>query len=145
MELATAMPSGSPRQCAHCPEDIAIGSPCARNEYGTPCHPQCANATRAQIRARTHARAVSASVAPSAEAPAAPSANPTRDRGDEIADALDALLGRNASSAVASTAHTEAPVQPIAEAPTAPIRDRGDEVADALDALLGRTGATHDS
>ena len=127
---ATAMPNGSPRQCAGCPEDIAIGSPCAPNAFGVPCHPGCADLTPAQVRARTHVGDKLYGPHSRVTIPA-PVATAIGDDGDLVADALDRLFGRAPASATPAA---------LGVAPAAAVRDKGDDVADALDRMLGRTG-----
>ncbi len=54
-EPCPPMPDGSPRQCGHCPEDIPIGAPAARNRYGTFVHPVCPSSEPARGAARAQA------------------------------------------------------------------------------------------
>lgn len=124
------MPDGSARQCAKCPDNLVVGSHVGRNEFGMMCHVQCVDLTPAEVRARTHAAKRPATL----DAVGGIPTTRTRDAGDDVADALERVLGRTPGIVTAP----RAAVPSVA----ATGRDLGDDVADALDALLGRTGGT---
>jgi hypothetical protein len=120
-EACTAMPDGSARECAHCPDEIEIGTPAVTNAAGVWVHPECADFQGGGMHAPNPARR-----------PGTASKTTTRDLGDQIWEAFEAQSGKTvappAAAAPASAKSTS----------SASGGDFGDKVWEAFAKQTGR-------
>jgi hypothetical protein len=90
-ERCPSMADGSPRECAHCPDEIAVGAPAARSQHNNFIHPECVDYTdhgySNPARAGGKYPRPAHFPAPTARGPAA-AHRAMRDSGDQVADAM---------------------------------------------------------